>query len=341
MILVIIIQLILISGIIGLFQFSAFLGIIFATIYTFFVSQYLFHDINMRVEDVFGCVMIGFTFFIVYTSMSLIVYLNVMDGISTKSNNSCINGLMSGNLESCVGDTTNMKISDMMKPMESDWGNMLNDLGEKSRELVKVKNTFKLNMNFNLGKYVGLQGKMYVIVTQIQIMMAKLYDSFNRMLGSVMSLNRLLDTGILTAKSVVMGPIGSHVKLLIDWGFCFHPDTIIILRNGNKKRIKHIKVGDTLKNGSQVMGTVTVKGNLNTSSNPYYSIYSRELNEKIYVTGSHKMRMKGISDYIKTDVKDCPYATLESHIKTKYFTCLITSDHLIQIGEHTFFDWEY
>lgn len=341
MILVVLIQLFLISAIVGLFQLSAFLGIIFATIYTFFVSQYLFHDINMRVQDVFGCVMIGFMVFIVYTSMSLIVYLNVMDGISTKSNNSCINGLMSGNLESCVGDTTNSKLTDMMKPMESDWGNMLGDLGEKSRELVKVKNKFKINMNFNLGKYVGLQGKMYIIVTQIQLMMAKLYDSFNRMLGSVMSLNRLLETGILTTRSVVAGPIGSHVKLLIDWGFCFHPNTTIVLHNGSTKRIKHIKVGDILKNGSNVMGTITVKGNLETQSNPYYSIYSRELNEKIYVTGSHKMRMKGISDYIKTDVKDCPYATLEPTLKTEYFTCLITDDHLIQIGEHTFFDWEY
>lgn len=317
---------------------------IIVIIIVFITCQWLFNDVHMRVQDIFCSVMIILTIFITLTAMGLVTYLNTMDGISTKSSNPCVKGLMNGSLDECVGNATTKKLTGMMKETQKDWSNIYDEYSKKSSELVNINNKLSINMKFNFKNMFELKGQIMVIATQIQIMMAKLYDSFNRIMGSVTSLSYLLNTGIITAKGIVFGEIGDHVRTMMEWGFCFHPDTKIPLRNGECKCIKHIQVGDILKNGSEVMGTVNVRGNLNDTidnKNPYYSIYSRELKENIYVTGSHKMRMKGMNDNTVTEVKNCPYAKIEPNIKTKYFKCLITHDHLIQIGEHTFYDWEY
>ena len=47
-----------------------------------------------------------------------------------------------------------------------------------------------------------------------------------------------------------------------------------------------INLGDTLTNGSSVIGTLKLKGD---KSNPYYKIWSRDLEDYIYVTGEHRI----------------------------------------------------
>ena len=57
--------------------------------------------------------------------------------------------------------------------------------------------------------------------------------------------------------------------------------------------------------------------------------------ENIYVTGSHLINNCGV--YIP--VKDYTDA-VKSNLKTDVLFCLITSNHKIQIGNETFWDWE-
>jgi hypothetical protein len=95
---------------------------------------------------------------------------------------------------------------------------------------------------------------------------------------------------------------------------------------------RHLKLGDVLMGGTIVDAIMQIG---NRSKDPYYKIFSKELNDYIYVTGSH---------YIKHGDKYVRVCDFPDSIRTeeygKVLSCLVTSTHTIPIGEHTFWDWE-
>ena len=114
--------------------------------------------------------------------------------------------------------------------------------------------------------------------------------------------------------------------------FCFSGDTPIKLSNGTTALLKEIDLDDVLVNGSTVIATLRIRSN---KDNPFYQIYSKELSNYIYVTGSH---------YIKNDdkfihVRDFDEAEKLDTVHDILY-CLVTSDHTIPVGEFTFWDWE-
>ena len=157
-----------------------------------------------------------------------------------------------------------------------------------------------------------------------------------KLIGLIMTFIYLLQGAVMTGQSIMGGPIGGVLKTL-----CFKPSTIIKLKSGEKKQMKNAALGDVLENGSEVIGVLKLKGHV---SNPYYKIWSSKLNDFIYVTGEHKILPKNInhkncelSQFIK--VEDCDYAE-KTNETDKEYSCLITDDHKIPIGEHIFWDWE-
>ena len=69
----------------------------------------------------------------------------------------------------------------------------------------------------------------------------------------------------------------------------------------------------------------------------FYKVSMGENDEDVYVTGEHLIynpeskifeHVKENDDYKETDVS------------SDYFSCLITSDHVILIGDNIFHDWE-
>ena len=130
-------------------------------------------------------------------------------------------------------------------------------------------------------------------------------------------------------KSVVKGvnKVGRSIRKV----FCFSPNTPIQLKSGNIVAMKDLELGDVLKNGVIVDAILKIRN----QSDPYYKIFSEELNEYIHVTGSHYVRHG--DTFVM--VKDFPSAELTETIDP-VLSCLVTSDHTIPIGEHTFWDWE-
>ena len=92
-----------------------------------------------------------------------------------------------------------------------------------------------------------------------------------------------------------------------------------------------------LENGSVVRAVMKV-GNFTDES--YYVLKGKgTYGENIYVTGSHMILDDASGKWIQ--VKDHPDAELDTtQGKPSVFSCLITSDHRIQIGKKTFWDWE-
>lgn len=122
------------------------------------------------------------------------------------------------------------------------------------------------------------------------------------------------------------------VKVFSPGGGCFNENTPIKLVDGNTVKIKNINLEDTLISGSTVRAIMQIKSYV---EDPFYKIYSEELGEDVFVTGSH---------HIKWGDKYIPVREFEKAEKLDtvddVLYCLVTSDHMIPVGEFTFWDWE-
>jgi len=188
----------------------------------------------------------------------------------------------------------------------------------------------------NIAKIVGsIFGVFMNLIIEFQRIFNKIKDIMGKIIGVMVTLVYLLVTGVETGGSIMAGPIGETLRFV-----CFHPDTPITLEDGSKVNIKNVSLGDVIHNGSKVIGTMKLRGNSNEDMkhNTFYKIRSEELDCDLYVTGSHLIRNETTQQYVAMkehpETEECP------DMKTEDLICLITDDHLIRIGEHTFWDWD-
>lgn len=113
---------------------------------------------------------------------------------------------------------------------------------------------------------------------------------------------------------------------------CFAPTTLLRMLDGTLRTMEDILIGDVLHGGITVNAVVRI---LNIHHTPYYKIHNSELSEPIYVTGTHRVKeddgtIVKVSEYSKAEFTD---------LASRMWVCLITDNHMIPIGEHTFWDW--
>ena len=116
---------------------------------------------------------------------------------------------------------------------------------------------------------------------------------------------------------------------------CFNPSTFVNMKDGSKKMMKDIKIGEILKGNIEVIATLKIKNK--DKDNVYYKIYSKEINDYIYVTGSHLIQEPDTLKFIPVSKSKC---SIKTTIVDKQFSCLVTSTNTIPIGEYLFWDWE-
>ena len=167
------------------------------------------------------------------------------------------------------------------------------------------------------------------IVMPIQEILLRFRDLTMKLLGSMAVLLYMVDGSNKTVVSTWNSDVGGLVRTL-----CFDPKTKVKLDDGKFKMMCNINLGDILENGSEVIGTLRLKGG---GSNQYYSIYSKKLKQHINITGSHFIQDPKTKRFIPVSEFSEAYITQKT---TPYMSCLITSDHKIPIGEYTFWDWE-
>lgn len=178
------------------------------------------------------------------------------------------------------------------------------------------------------------------ILIQFHLIMLKLKDTIMKIAAMMFTTLYMMDGSIKTVTSVWAGPPGAIVRSLSKWkmpGGCFHEDTELTLKNGSKKKIKDIVLGDVLINNSVVYSVMQIKNNIN--DNEYLSdIYEIQYdNKKILVSGSHLIKLKDSDEWIQV----YKHKMAKKH-KSNYnkLYCLITNDHVIPIGNDLFGDWE-
>jgi hypothetical protein len=170
------------------------------------------------------------------------------------------------------------------------------------------------------GSFAGLTIEFEKITIGIKDMMAKTS-------GIMSTIMYVADGSIKTMSSGYNLVVGNK---------CFHPNTLIELKNGKIVAMKDVNLGDVLKNGSIVESVMKI--NNRNSKLPLYVIKNAGTNnEDIYITGSHYVYDNNSSKFIK--IENYKKAEL-TNLKIEWFSCLITNDHKISIGNEIFWDWD-
>jgi hypothetical protein len=221
----------------------------------------------------------------------------------------------------------------LLQPLTSVTASISNTLGGFTKDINNVRGMFDKIRTFISSTIQSVFGVFFNLVIEFQKITISIKDLIGKLIGIMVSLMYVMDGSVKTMGSAWNGPSGQLVRSL---GKCFDPETKIKLQNGTIKAIKDIDLGDTLENGSVVESVMKID-NLRQPI-PLYVIKGEGVNKaNIYVTGSHLVFNKvtkqfcKIEHYFKSQLSD-------KHVD--YFSCLITSDHKIQIGDELFWDWE-
>jgi hypothetical protein len=168
-----------------------------------------------------------------------------------------------------------------------------------------------------------------VLIIEFQRIAIGIKDIMGKTTGVVVTVMHILDGSIKT--------MGSGVNFIRGIGRCFHPDTLIELKNGTIKCMKDMELCEVLKNGSIVESVMKIDNK--KAKIPFYTLKGMGANgSDIYVTGTHFIYDETTSKFVQ--IKDYKNAQKQTDVSSEWFSCLITDDHRIQIGENVFWDWE-
>jgi hypothetical protein len=237
------------------------------------------------------------------------------------------------NFTYCIQNMQSDYMGYLLQPLTFITSSISNNLGSFMNEINMVRAMFDKIRNFISSTVENIFGVFLNLVVEFQRITIGIKDLIGKTIGIMVSLMYVLDGSIKTMNSTWNGPPGQMVRAL---GKCFDPDTKLKLKNGNIKAMKDIDLGDVLENGSIVESVMKIDNKKN--SVPLYIIKGEGIdNQNIYVTGSHLVFNKGIKKFRK--VEDY-FKAEKSYKQVDWFSCLITSDHKIQIGNEIFWDWE-
>jgi hypothetical protein len=180
----------------------------------------------------------------------------------------------------------------------------------------------------------GIFGVFLNIIISFQKMMISIKDLVGKMIGIMVAMMHIMDGSLKTINSSWNGPPGQMVRAL---GKCFHPETKIKLNNGTIKMMKDLNLGDVLENGVKIMATMQLENA--SGEEKLYKLEKMGVDgDDIYVTGKHMVYSENERKYIY--VKDFSGALEQDEVKSDWFSCLITYNHTIPIGQLVFWDWE-
>jgi len=223
-------------------------------------------------------------------------------------------------------------------------GYLLEPLTYITSNLTTMGSQFTDSLNFirviisNIRTFVSsitenIYGVFLNLITEFQKITIAIKDLVGKLIGIMVALLYILDGSVKMMNSAWAGPSGQMVRAI---GQCFHPETKIKLQCGKTVFMKDLNLGDILKNGSRV--NVILKLDNKETKTDFFIIPNGIDGENIYVTGSHMIYSKELEKYI--EVSKYPNAIKQDKVKSEWFSSLVTSDHIIQIGENIFYDWD-
>ena len=232
----------------------------------------------------------------------------------------------------CINTVQNHSIGPLLTPVTTEIGDLQSASEQQNQQIQESKSSID-NLNFSLDSSMSsMDNKFSNSSVELQKITYGIKDLMGKMGAIAVSMMYVLQGNVHTMKSAWNGPPGQIMRKLASLGHCFHPDTKLILKNGKSVCMKDVPLGSILENGSKVVSVMKV----DPCGEPLLKIQSS--GQPIYVTGSHLIKEDGDFSFIK--VADHPNAESQDAVKSDWYSCLITDNHLIKIGDYIFWDWE-
>jgi hypothetical protein len=240
---------------------------------------------------------------------------------------------MEENFVYCVQSMQTNFMGHLLQPLTFITSSLGGVLGGFVGEINDIRAMFDKIRTFISDTIQSIFGIFLNLVIEFQRITMGIKDLIGKTIGVMVSLMYIMDGSIKTMNSTWNGPPGQLVRTL---GKCFHPNTNVQLQNGNIKAMKDIDLGDILEDGAIVESVMKIDNTRDRA--PLYIIRNGGVRSAdIYVTGSHLVYDDTIKNFIKVEnYSGAEIAILEAD----WFSCLITSNHRIKIGQQLFWDWE-
>jgi hypothetical protein len=247
----------------------------------------------------------------------------------------------SENFAFCIQNMQKNFMSSLLQPLHFNIG-VLGDITSGLTESVNSNRTFLSYFRVSVNDtFTNIFSTMFNMMIEIQRVFISIKDLVAKLIGAMTTSLYVLNGSIMTMESAWNGPPGGLVRAL-----CFHPDTKLILKNGESVSMKDVSLNSILKNGTRVCAVMQIS-NLDENNIIIEKMYrvkryktfnkDKDCDSDILVSGSHLVYNPQIKQFVH--VKDLPISEV-SEIDCEVLTCLITSDHTIPIGEWIFHDWE-
>ena len=240
---------------------------------------------------------------------------------------------MEENFVYCVQSMQTNFMGHLLQPLTFITSSLGGVLGGFVGEINDIRAMFDKIRTFISDTIQSIFGVFLNLVIEFQRITMGIKDLIGKTIGVMVSLMYIMDGSIKTMNSTWNGPPGQLVRTL---GKCFHPSTNVQFQNGNIKAMKDIDLGDILEDGAIVESVMKIDNTRDRA--PLYIIRNGGVRSAdIYVTGSHLVYDDTIKNFIKVEnYSGAEIAILEAD----WFSCLITSNHRIKIGQQLFWDWE-
>jgi hypothetical protein len=240
---------------------------------------------------------------------------------------------MEENFSYCIQSIMSNFMGYLLQPLTFVTDSLSGMLGNFMEEINTIRAMFNKIRTFFSNIVQSIFGVFLNLIIEFQRITISIKDLIGKTIGIMISLMYVMDGSVKTMNSTWNGPPGQLVRAL---GKCFLPNTNIQLLDGTIKLIKNIDLGDVLQDGSVVQSVMKIDNK--SEPVPLYVIKKSGVNsEDIFVTGCHLVLDKKINKFIK--VENYSKASLTNY-QPEWFSCLITSNHKINIGNEVFWDWE-
>lgn len=246
----------------------------------------------------------------------------------------------SDNFIECVQNVQKSYMGYLLQPINFNLNLTANILGSITQTINSMRAFFYKIRNTMRVIFTNIFSVFLNLIIEVQRVTINIKDLFGKVVAIMATMMYILDGSIKTMESAWKGPPGGLVRTVSKIKIrCFDPNTLIKTLNNGYVKMSELKLGDRLKDGGEVVGTMQIN-NLDENGNPiepYYLLENGENGENIHVSGTHliynpyKMEFEMVSENENA---------IKTSIYGKYFTCLITSNHIIPIGKHVFHDWE-
>lgn len=227
----------------------------------------------------------------------------------------------SENLNYCLNEKGNHFFLKMMKPYITSINNVESEITDQKSKLnnlsgivsvfedrlERIANNLYQKIQSIINKIVQIKNKIYDIFKNIFQIFTAIIISIVNILYSMNSIKKILDG------------IPSFL------GGCFEENTLLLLENNKEIKIKDIRVGDKLFDGSKVIGTLKIK----------YVNQQMYKFKNIIVSGDHYIMYNNKQILINM----CEESELLNSLELDYIYCLITDSGKININEHIFMDY--